>query len=80
MQNLRSNQTRHFPYQHPTFGTDKRPKPESAWQKSIYYWWWAYLKRNMEYLECCENNGEGKLANLYADFGDVRGDDFKEWC
>ena len=70
---------RHFAYQHPTFGTKNRPKPESAWKKSIYYWWWAYLKRNKEYLACCEKSGQGKLSCLYADFGDVRGDDFKAW-
>ncbi len=70
---------RHFPYQHPTFGTKNRPKPESAWKKSVYYWWWAYLKRNAEYVACCDSAGSGKLADLYADFGDVRGDDFKAW-
>lgn len=70
---------RHFPYQHPTFGTKNRPKPESAWKKSVYYWWWAYLKRNDEYLACCAKGGKGKLAKTYADFGDVRGNDFKAW-
>lgn len=70
---------RHFPYQHPTFGTAKRPKPAFAWEGSVYYWWWAYLKRNQEYLACCENAGVGALADHYKDFGDVRGDDFKAW-
>lgn len=70
---------RHFPYQHPTFGTAKRPKPSFAWEDSVYYWWWAYLKRNKEYLACCENEGRGALSAHYKDFGDVRGDDFKAW-
>lgn len=70
---------RHFPYQHPTFGTAKRPKPAYAWESSVYYWWWAYLKRNKEYLACCENGGTGIYADHYKDFGDVRGDDFKAW-
>ena len=70
---------RHFPYKHPTFGTAKRPKPASAWESSVYYWWWAYLKRNKEYLACCESGGKGELADLYSDFGDVRGDNFKAW-
>lgn len=70
---------RHFAYMHPTFGTKNRPKPESAWKKSVYYWWWAYLKRNEEYIACCANGGSGKMAALYADFGDVRGESFKEW-
>lgn len=70
---------RHFPYQHPTFGTAKRPKPAFAWEGSVYYWWWAYLKRNREYLACCESGGAGKLSKHYKDFGDVRGDSFKAW-
>ena len=40
----------HFPYKHPTFGTNKNPKSKSAWENSVYYWWWAYLKKNQEYL------------------------------
>ncbi len=70
---------RHFAYQHPTFGTKHRLKADTAWKKSIYYWWWAYLKRNKEYLACCEKGGQGKLSDLFVDFGDVRGDDFKTW-
>jgi hypothetical protein len=71
--------TRHFPYPSPRFGTKNKPAPERAWKKSVYYWWWAYLKRNSEYIACCDSGGRGKLAKLYADFGDVRGDDFKAW-
>ncbi len=71
--------TRHFPYPSPRFGTKNKPAPERAWKKSVYYWWWAYLKRNDQYIECCESGGTGKLAKLYADFGDVRGDNFKAW-
>jgi hypothetical protein len=70
---------RHFPYQHPTFGTKNRPSSERAWKRSVYYWWWAYLKRNPEYLKCCESKGKGELSALYKDFGDVRGYDFKSW-
>jgi hypothetical protein len=70
---------RHFQYKHPTFGTKSNPKPKSAWEGTVYYWWWMYLKRNQEYLMCCKSYGKGKLANLYKDFGDVRGDDFKKW-
>jgi len=70
---------RHFPYKHPTFGSAARPKPPSAWESSVYFWWWAYLKRNEEYLGCCEQGGAGRLSEHYKDFGDVRGDDFKAW-
>lgn len=70
---------RHFPYKHPTFGTKTRPKPRSAWQQSVYYWWWAYLRRNESYLATCAAGGIGAMTELYADFGDVRDDDFKAW-
>ncbi len=70
---------KHFPYKHPTFGTKNRPNPKAAWESSVYYWWWAYLKRNTAYLDCCANAGQGELASIYADFGDVRGDSFKDW-
>lgn len=70
---------RHFPYQHPTFGTVKNPKTASSWQNTVYYWWWSYLKRSDAYLETCNNNGQGPCSAIYPDFGDVRGDDFKAW-
>ena len=47
--------------------------------RSPYYWWWAYLRRSEAYLKCCEQGGKGKLAKIYADFGDVREDNFKKW-
>lgn len=70
---------RHFQYKHPTFGTKNKPKPKSAWEGTVYYWWWMYLKRNQEYLNCCEKGGKGKLATLYKEFGNVRGDSFQKW-
>ena len=70
---------RHFPYQHPTFGTDKKPKPKRYWEDTIYFLWWSYLKRSEKYIQTCESCGEKGLVELYKDFGDVRGDSFKEW-
>lgn len=69
----------HFLAIHPLLGTKNKPSPLHLQQRSVYYWWWAYLRRNKEYLLCCEQNGEGRLASLYADFGDVRGEDFRAW-
>jgi len=37
------------------------------------------LKRSEKYLETCESGGKKGLVSLYKDFGDVRGDSFKEW-
>ncbi len=67
---------RHFPYKHPLFG---RGKLARKGDNSVYYYWWAFLRRNPDYLRCCESGGKGRLASLYADFGDVRGDSFKDW-
>lgn len=79
MKASKSVRTRHFPYKSPRFGTKNKPAPKSAWQNTVYYWWWAYLKRNADYIACCDSGGKGKLVSLYADFGDVRGEDFKAW-
>lgn len=67
---------RHFPYKHPLFGTKNNPKSGA---NSVYYYWWAFLKRNKDYVACCDAGGKGKLAALYADFGDVRSESFKDW-
>lgn len=63
----------------PVVGTDQRPASLHLQQRSPYYWWWAYLKRNSDYIDCCNRGGAGKLARLYRDFGDVRSDDFRDW-
>ncbi len=70
---------KHFFALHPLIGTKNKPAPINLQQRSPYYWWWAYLRRNADYLSCCERGGTGKLAKLYADFGDVRSDDFRKW-
>ena len=64
---------------HPTFGTAKNRKSEAFQKRSPYYWWWEYLRRNHDYLECCDNEGKGRLADLYKDFGDVRDKEFRIW-
>jgi hypothetical protein len=71
--------SRHFPYQHPTFGKSNKPKTPRNWEDTVYYWWWEYLRRNEDYIETCVLNGTGKCAKVYADFGDIRNKTFKEW-
>ncbi len=70
---------RHFPYQHPTFGRKSNPKSSSAWQRSVYYWWFEYLRRHEGYALTCKRGGKGKFSKLYADFEDVHASDFKTW-
>ena len=50
-----------------------------SYKASIYYWWWAFLKRNPDYQRTCANSGNGMLAGLYQDFGDVFERDFLTW-
>jgi hypothetical protein len=69
----------HFPYQHPVFGRSKRRSTPIGWKRSVYYWWWEYLRRNVDYKATCDNFGVGACADLYEDFGDVFSVDFKTW-
>lgn len=70
---------RHFPYQHPTFGTKNNPKSPAYWERSIYFWWYEYLKRHEGYKVTCANNGKGEFGDLFDDFGDIHAVDFKSW-
>ena len=78
-----SREARHFPYLHPLFGRGKKKLSDSSlWQRSVYYWWWEYLRRNQAYRHVCEK--EGRVANstlkrVYADFGNVHNVSFYEW-
>jgi len=68
-----------FKAQHPIFGRGKQQLGVSYQQRSPYYWWWEFLRRNRNYADCCAAGGTGALAGLYADFGDVSNDNFKDW-
>ena len=54
------------------------PKPSGhntdRFLRSVYYYWWAFLRLNESYIECCKNGGKGQHAALYRDFGDIRDD------
>jgi len=49
------------------------------YERSVFYFWWAFLRENEAYMEACANGGHGDMASLYRAFGDVRGDDFLTW-
>ena len=68
-----------FKAKHPLFGRSTTPLGVSYQQRSPYYWWWEFLRRNEDYKACCAAGGTGVLAGLYADFGDVSNDTFKDW-
>ena len=69
---------RHFTVRHPLFRR-KESKSGIWWENSVYYLWWEFLRRHDGYKETCENGGNGKYAELYADFGNVHERPFKEW-
>ena len=64
---------------YPTFGTAKNRKSPAFQKRSPYFWWWEYLRRNQDYLDCCASGGQGPLAHLYRDFADVRDKEFRIW-
>ena len=71
------------------------PNPsDGKLRASVYFYWWAFLRLNEEYIDCCKRGGTGKMAKLYRDFGDIRDgtrkstdpksragqvDEFREW-
>jgi hypothetical protein len=76
---MKKSPPRHFSYKHPVFTSTNVKTGKSPYENSVYYWWWRFLKENKEYTDTCINSGVGVCAELYKDFGDVRGDDFKQW-
>jgi hypothetical protein len=78
-----SREARHFPYLHPLFGRGRLKLSDALlWQRSVYYWWWEYLRRNQAYRHACEKEGRvtnGILKRVYADFGNVHDVSFYEW-
>lgn len=63
----------------PLFGTRRKPKPVGFVERSPWYWWYEYLRRNKSYLRTCESAGRGRCAALYKAFGDVRDGNFRVW-
>ena len=75
-----NNRALHFIYKHPLFG--KRTKTQSGiqFEKSVYYLWFEYLRRNEKYTAYCEKKkGTKAIAELYEDFGDIHTVEFKIW-
>ncbi len=51
----------------------------SKWDRSVFYYWWLFLKENAEYRQTCKNNGSGPKRSLFRDFGDIYASNFDEW-
>jgi len=65
------------------YSVDELPKlpfkGAKPYQRSVYYYWWLFLREHEGYRACCKAKGRGEYAALYRDFGDVRDDDFLSW-
>lgn len=60
-------------------GTYSEDKPPETVKSSPFYWWFKFLQLNEDYRHTAQNKGVGVCAELYKDFGDVDGIDFKTW-
>lgn len=49
-----------------------------AAERSLYYWWWRFLKESPEYPPRGKDRQAGPIADLYRDFGTLGGD-FRKW-
>lgn len=69
---------RYFAAKHPLF---KAQKTEQGvwWERSVFYFWWEFMRRHEGYRATCKNGGKGRYSKLYQDFGDVHATDFKTW-
>ena len=50
-----------------------------AWEYSVYYWWWEFMRRHEGYRQCCERGGKGRYKKLYADWGNIHGIEYWDW-
>lgn len=66
-----------------TFDPNDLPNPPypnaKRRERSVFYYWWGFLREHPGYWACCERGGTGEFAELYADFGDIRDPDFVKW-
>ena len=72
-----------FPHIRKRKGISEREEIADA-AKSLYYWWWRYLRLSVDYWWLCHEKGKTKcpeFAKVYQDFGNVfqRYGDFDTW-
>ena len=74
------NRALHFIYKHPLFGKRKETQSGVWFERSVYFLWFEYLRRNEKYKAYCEKKkGTKTIAKLYEDFGDIHSVEFKSW-
>lgn len=53
-----------------------------AARKSLYFWWWSYLRLSKDYWWLCQQNGatlDTDLLGMWRDFGNVFDTEFWSW-
>lgn len=57
---------------------DASDEEVTAAEKTLYRWWWEFLKESPEYPPKGKSRRTGPIAELYRDFGQL-GDSFRDW-
>ena len=53
-------------------------KGAPAYMRSVYYFWWAFLREHEGYRRFCESQ-EGEYEQLFQNFGNVGSGEFMSW-
>lgn len=70
----------HFPYKHPLLGGTTGSAPAPGVRRSVYFWWWEYLRRSSAYRKALSEGAKTeRLQRVIDDFGDIHSQDFKAW-
>ena len=43
-------------------------KGAEPYKSSLYYWWWAFLRRDQNYIDTCASRGGRQSAKLNKNF------------
>lgn len=71
------------PTPHDVFRDEDLPKEPfrgaPSHMRSVYYFWWAFLRENEGYRRYCDRREGAEYEQLHRDFGDVGRGDFISW-
>lgn len=54
-------------------------KGAPSYMRSVYYFWWAFLREHDGYRRYCERQEGDEFERLFRDFGDVGRSEFMSW-
>jgi len=77
------NSVKEYFYPPPVFEVNGKATGPEAWQESIYYWWWEFLRRHDSYKGYCQNKEyrwlHTDLAQPYQYIGNIHSIPFDKW-